>query len=214
MAKDFVEAAELVPAKIFIAAGGTGGHVFPGLAIADYLKQHGAEVEWLGGEKGLEQRLVVGKYPLHVMPMTAFRGGGLMRKIKVVGSLARACWRARQILRKRQAAALLVMGGYVSAPAGLAAKSLGIPLIIHEQNSVVGMANRYLAGLATQVFEAFPSTFPAARHAICSGNPLREVFYTQQYQAKELTDSSLRILVIGGSQGARAINDAVLAAHG
>lgn len=196
--------------RIFIAAGGTGGHVFPGLAVADYLQQQGVLVEWLGGAKGLEQRLVAGKYPLHVLPMTAFRGGGVARKIKVVGALVRAFLQARKILRKQRASAVLVMGGYVSAPAGLAAKSLGIPLIIHEQNAVLGMANRYLGGLATQVFEAFPGTFPAARKAICSGNPLRPVFFSQQHQRS--ADGSLRVLVIGGSQGARAINEAVLAA--
>lgn len=193
--------------RLLIAAGGTGGHVFPGLAVADYLKNVGLDVEWAGGEKGLEQRLVPGKYPLHTLPMIAFRGSGTLHKIKAVGSLFQAFLQARRLLRERQAAVVLVMGGYVSAPVGLAAKSLRIPLVIHEQNSVAGMANRWLSRLATQVFEAFPQTFPAKTNAIHSGNPLRDVFYSDKPIAKE--DGRLHILVMGGSQGAHAINEAV-----
>ena len=193
--------------RLLIAAGGTGGHVFPGLAVADYLQKAGLDIEWLGGEKGLEQTLVPGKYPLHTLPMIAFRGSGVLHKLKAVGGLFRAFLQARRLLRERQADVVLVMGGYISAPVGLAAKSLKIPLVIHEQNSVAGMANRWLSRLATQVFEAFPQTFPARTKAIHSGNPLRDVFYTEKPTEKR--DGKLHILIMGGSQGAHAINEAV-----
>jgi UDP-N-acetylmuramate--alanine ligase len=192
--------------RLLIAAGGTGGHVFPGLAVADYVKQQGIDVEWLGTEKGLEQRLVSGRYPLHTLSMTAFRGRGPLQKLTGVVGLVRAFFQARKILSERQAAVVLVMGGYVSAPAGLAAKSLGIPLVIHEQNAVAGMANRWLARLAKRIFEGFPHAFSASQKVIHSGNPLRESFC--QTPLRE-SHSELRILVIGGSQGAKAVNEVV-----
>lgn len=192
--------------RLLIAAGGTGGHVFPGLAVADYVTAAGADVEWLGGEKGLEQKLVKDRYPMHTLPMVAFRGGGIGQKIKAVIGLARAFFQARRILQQCQASVVLVMGGYVSAPAGLAAKSLGIPLVLHEQNAVAGMANRWLSGLATHIFEAFPNTFSKRDKVTHSGNPVRSAFY-QQRQPRD--KSHLNILVVGGSQGARAINQVV-----
>jgi UDP-N-acetylmuramate--alanine ligase len=196
-------------ARLLIAAGGTGGHVFPGLAIADYAQQQGIAVEWLGGEKGLEHKLVSGRYPLHTLPMLAFRGGGVLRKLSAVVGLARAFFQARQLLRQRHAVVVLVMGGYISAPVGLAAKSLGIPVVIHEQNAIVGMANKWLSRFAARVFEAFPGTFAASPKVTHSGNPLRSAFY--QTMPREASEQ-LRILVIGGSQGARAINQAVAGA--
>jgi UDP-N-acetylglucosamine--N-acetylmuramyl-(pentapeptide) pyrophosphoryl-undecaprenol N-acetylglucosamine transferase len=195
------------PQRLLIAAGGTGGHVFPGLAVADYVKKEGLQVEWLGGETGLEQKLVTGRYPLHTLPMIAFRGSGVLHKLKAVGGLCRAFLQARRILRRRNACVVLVMGGYVSAPVGLAAKSLGIPLILHEQNAISGMANRYLSALAAQIFEAFPNTYSASDKVVHSGNPLRESFYTEPAISER--DETMRILVMGGSQGAQSINEVV-----
>jgi UDP-N-acetylmuramate--alanine ligase len=195
--------------RLLIAAGGTGGHVFPGLAVADLVRKLGFEVEWLGGENGLEQRLIPGRYPLHTLPMMAFRGRGFLSKGRAVVGLIRAFIEARKILIARQASIVLVMGGYVSAPAGLAAKSLGIPFIIHEQNAVAGLANRCLSRFAVQIFEAFPGVFPQHKKAIHSGNPLRASFYMQQPPKKQ--GRQLRILVIGGSRGASAINQLIRA---
>ena len=194
--------------SILIAAGGTGGHIFPGLAVAEALSQSGVNVEWLGGQHGLETKLVPKKYPLHALPMLAFRGGGIRRKLHTGLKLIGAFFQARRIIKQRNAGAVLIMGGYVSAPAGLAAKSLGIPLLIHEQNAVCGLANRYLSVFAQTIFEAFPHTFPAKRHALHTGNPLREGF-TRPRKDKGEENSPLRVLVIGGSQGAQAINDVV-----
>jgi UDP-N-acetylglucosamine--N-acetylmuramyl-(pentapeptide) pyrophosphoryl-undecaprenol N-acetylglucosamine transferase len=190
-------------------AGGTGGHVFPALAVAEYLRAQGWHVSWLGTQQGLESRVV----PAHDiaidwLTVSGVRGKGLMSKLSAVSKLLRACWQAVRILRQRQPDVVLGMGGFVAAPGGFMAKLLGIPLIIHEQNRVVGTTNRLLARLANQVLEAFPHSFPLKAGAICTGNPLRQAFQTALVTPRIATQH-FNIFVFGGSQGAQKLNENV-----
>lgn len=197
-----------------IAAGGTGGHIFPGLVVADELVACGVRVDWLGGERGLERRLVEGRYPLHTLPMGAFRGGGISRKIAAFFQIFGSFARSYRLIKRLKADLVLVMGGYVSAPAGLAAKMARVRLVVHEQNAIPGLANRLLMHIADEVCQAFPDTFKPAAKVVTSGNPLRRAFRVagNARQSGERDPSRLRVLVVGGSLGARAINNCVLAA--
>jgi UDP-N-acetylglucosamine--N-acetylmuramyl-(pentapeptide) pyrophosphoryl-undecaprenol N-acetylglucosamine transferase len=160
---------------IGIMAGGTGGHVFPALAVAEELRQHGVEVFWIGTRSGMEARLVAEHgFELEWIDIAGVRGKGWATRLRLPFTLAGAVWQAQSILRRRQPALVLGMGGFVAGPGGLAARMLGIPLVIHEQNGIPGLTNRWLARLATQVFEAFPGSFPPARGAITVGNPVRQ----------------------------------------
>ncbi|MBV5311412.1 undecaprenyldiphospho-muramoylpentapeptide beta-N-acetylglucosaminyltransferase [Chromatium okenii] len=160
---------------IGIMAGGTGGHVFPALAVAEVLRQHGVEVFWIGTRSGMEARLVAEHgFELEWIDIAGVRGKSWATRLRLPFTLAGAVWQAQTILRRRQPALVLGMGGFVAGPGGLAARMLGIPLVIHEQNGIPGLTNRWLARLATQVFEAFPNSFPPARGAITVGNPVRQ----------------------------------------
>ncbi|MBK1641850.1 undecaprenyldiphospho-muramoylpentapeptide beta-N-acetylglucosaminyltransferase [Chromatium okenii] len=160
---------------IGIMAGGTGGHVFPALAVAEVLRQHGVEVFWIGTRSGMEARLVAEHgFELEWIDIAGVRGKGWATRLRLPFTLAGAVWQAQSILRRRRPALVLGMGGFVAGPGGLAARMLGIPLVIHEQNGIPGLTNRWLARLATQVFEAFPNSFPPARGAITVGNPVRQ----------------------------------------
>jgi UDP-N-acetylglucosamine--N-acetylmuramyl-(pentapeptide) pyrophosphoryl-undecaprenol N-acetylglucosamine transferase len=197
--------------RIMIMAGGTGGHVFPALAVAQNLKAQGWTVTWLGTEKGLENRVVPANgLELDYLSVAGLRGKGLLSKVKSVLLLFKACLQALKHLRRRKPDVVLGMGGFVAGPGGLMAKFLGIPLVIHEQNRVVGTTNRLLARLANQVLEAFPDSFPAKQQAICTGNPLRADFLN--FPAKtawQAEQRPLHILVVGGSQGAKVLNETV-----
>lgn len=194
--------------RIVIMAGGTGGHVFPALAVAEWLRAQGWQVSWLGTKAGLESRVV----PAHGiaidwLSVAGVRGKGLFAKLKSVFLLLAACGQAWKILRQRKPAVVLGMGGFVAGPGGLMAKILGIPLVIHEQNRVPGTTNRLLAFMADQVLEAFPGSFKKEVGARWTGNPLREEFLTLAQQTPPQADGKLRILVIGGSLGAKALNE-------
>jgi UDP-N-acetylglucosamine--N-acetylmuramyl-(pentapeptide) pyrophosphoryl-undecaprenol N-acetylglucosamine transferase len=197
--------------KIMIMAGGTGGHVFPALAVAENLRAKGWTVIWLGTEKGLESRVV----PAHAIEMdqlcvAGVRGKGFSLKIKGGLLLLKACTQAFRSLRKRRPDVVLGMGGFVAAPGGLMARLLGIPLVIHEQNRVVGTTNRLLAKFANQRLQAFPESFPAAKKAICTGNPLRSAFLNlPEKTAWRAEQRPLHILIVGGSQGAQILNQIV-----
>jgi UDP-N-acetylglucosamine--N-acetylmuramyl-(pentapeptide) pyrophosphoryl-undecaprenol N-acetylglucosamine transferase len=197
--------------KIMIMAGGTGGHVFPALAVAENLRAKGWTVTWLGTEKGLENRVVPARnIEIDYLSVAGLRGKGIFSKLKSVLLLFKACLQARQHLRNRKPDVVLGMGGFVAAPGGLMAKLLGIPLVIHEQNRVVGTTNRLLAKFANQVLEAFPNSFPAKQKAICTGNPLRADFLNlPEKTAWQNTERPLHILVVGGSQGAQILNQIV-----
>jgi UDP-N-acetylglucosamine--N-acetylmuramyl-(pentapeptide) pyrophosphoryl-undecaprenol N-acetylglucosamine transferase len=192
-----------------IAAGGTGGHVFPGLAVADTLRASGWRVVWLGAESGMEAGLVAKRgYEMATVEFSGVRGKGLLALLLLPLKLLLAFWQsARAILAKRPDV-VLGMGGYMSFPGGMMAALLGRPLVIHEQNSVAGLANRVLAGVADRVLCAFPGALRGATH---TGNPVRpEIAAIAAPEGRYAGRSgSLRILVVGGSLGAKALNDAV-----
>lgn len=196
---------------IMIMAGGTGGHVFPALAVAENLREKGWKVTWLGTEKGLENRVVPTRnFEIDYLSVAGLRGKGITAKLKSVLLLFKACIQASGYLRKRKPDVVLGMGGFVAGPGGLMAKLLGIPLVIHEQNRVVGTTNRLLATMANQVLEAFPGSFPVKQKAICTGNPLRTDFLNlPEKTVWQTSERRLHILIVGGSQGAQVLNQAV-----
>ena len=197
-------------ACIAVMAGGTGGHVFPALAVAESLRGQGCPVFWIGTPRGMESRLVPEHgFELESVEVAGLRGKGLRQTLSAPFKLLGALWQAQAILRRRRPAVVLGMGGFVSGPGGLAARALGIPLVIHEQNSVPGLTNQWLARIASRVFEAFPGSFPAARHAIASGNPVRPAISELPPPRERLTGrrGPARLLVVGGSLGARALNE-------
>ncbi len=197
--------------RIMIMAGGTGGHVFPALAVGLQLQQQGWEVTWLGTHKGLEARVVpANALEIDWLSITGLRGKGIVGKFKSIFLLSRACMQAWQHLRKRKPHVVLGMGGFVAAPGGLMARLLGIPLVIHEQNRVVGTTNKLLSIFASRVLQAFPESFPAAKHALTVGNPLRADFVVLGSQIKpEKSANNLKVLIVGGSQGAQILNQIV-----
>ena len=199
-------------AEVLIATGGTGGHVFPALAVAHELRERGKSVAWLGTAYGLEARSVpAAGIALHVLSISGLRGRGVGRWLSAPLMLIRSLVEALGALRKIRPHVVLGMGGYVSGPVGLAAWLCRIPLVIHEQNAVAGTTNRLLAPFAAAVLEAFPGSFPASRGAEHVGNPLRGSFLqTVTTSGQDRTSTrALRILVLGGSQGAQALNEIV-----
>lgn len=197
---------------VMLMAGGTGGHIFPALAVAQELRGHGVPVVWLGAAGAMETRLV----PQHgieidTLPVAGVRGKGAATLLAAPWRLLRAVLAARAVLRRRAPCAAIGFGGFASGPGGLAARLAGIPLLVHEQNRAPGMTNRILARLARRVLSGFPGAF--AREEVV-GNPVREVIATLPAPDARLHDRTgpLRLLVLGGSQGARALNDAVPAA--
>ena len=196
--------------RIVIMAGGTGGHVFPALAVAESLMEKGWQVSWLGTHKGLESRVVPeNNIEIDWLSVAGLRGKGLTAKISAVFMVFKACIQAMKILRKRKPDVVLGMGGFVAGPGGLMAKLLGLPLIVHEQNRVPGTTNRLLAHLADQVLEAFPGSFSEKVKAKCTGNPLRKDFLTSLKKESQRTGNEVRILIFGGSQGAQILNETV-----
>jgi len=198
--------------RIVIMAGGTGGHVFPALAVAKALQQQGWTVSWMGTHKGLESRIV----PEHGIEMDwlsvqGVRGKGAGAKIRAVFKLLKACAEARAVLKQRQPDVVLGMGGFVAAPGGLMSKMAGIPLLIHEQNRVPGTTNRLLKRFSCKVMEAFPGSFEASVGTLFTGNPLRQDMLRLQDKApRRLHEQDrFRILVFGGSQGAEVLNQKV-----
>lgn len=193
--------------RFVIMAGGTGGHIFPALAIATALTEQGHTVTWLGSSKRMETRLVPeAGFELDTLTIQGLRGNGLSGYALLPWRLARAVWQARRILKHRQPDWVIGMGGFAAGPGGMAAKWLGIPLAIHEQNSRAGWTNRLLARWAKQVFCAYPEAFPSKVKAHCIGNPLRQALIDQAHPVKKTTRKHLRVLVVGGSLGAWAIN--------
>ena len=198
--------------RVLIAAGGTGGHVFPALAVAHLLDERRVAVYWLGVKGGLEERYVPSSFSLEFIPMKALRGQRWLRRFWVSGRLLLAVIQSYRYIRRLRPDVVLGMGGYVSAPAGIAAWLARVPLIIHEQNAVAGLANRCLAILAKTVLQAFPQTFSKRWCAKTVGNPIRKALLTLPPPRERLVgrEGPLRLLVLGGSQGARDINQCVL----
>ncbi|WP_421865369.1 undecaprenyldiphospho-muramoylpentapeptide beta-N-acetylglucosaminyltransferase [Motiliproteus sp.] len=198
---------------VLLMAGGTGGHVFPALATAEYLQQQGYQIEWLGSQRGIENRLVPeAGIKLHSISVTGLRGKGKLSLLLAPFKLLRALWQAWQVVRQVQPVAVLGMGGFASGPGGVAAWMLGKPLLIHEQNAIPGMTNRLLARLADRVMEAFPGAFEGRAQALATGNPVRSTIGTLPEPAQRYGERQgpLRLLVVGGSLGAQAINRCVV----
>lgn len=200
--------------RMVIMAGGTGGHVFPALAVAQLMQTQGWQVSWMGTQKGLEARVVPANgIEIDWMTVEGIRGKGMLTKFKSGFKLVQACLQARAILKQRRPNVVLGMGGFVAGPGGLMARWLGIPLIVHEQNRVPGTTNRWLTKLAaSRTLQAFPDSFPQSVAAVTVGNPLRTTLIEQASQAQLNTEESLRVLIIGGSQGAKVLNENVPAA--
>ncbi|MBK1721721.1 undecaprenyldiphospho-muramoylpentapeptide beta-N-acetylglucosaminyltransferase [Thiocystis violacea] len=197
---------------IGVMAGGTGGHVFPALAVAEALREQGAQVFWIGTRRGMESRLVPEHgFAMEWVSIEGLRGKGVGQLLKAPFKLLGALWQARGILRRRRADLVLGMGGFVSGPGGLAARALGLPLVIQEQNFVPGMTNQWLARIASAVFEAFPGSFPQGRRAIASGNPVRQAILDlpEPYARFAGRTGAPRLLVLGGSLGAQVLNETV-----
>ena len=200
--------------RVLIMAGGTGGHVFPALAVAAVLRARDCEVVWLGTRRGIEARLVpAAGIPVEWLRIAGLRGKGAASWLLAPFRLLRAIGAALGIVRRRRPDVVLGLGGFVAGPGGLAARLLRRPLVIHEQNAVAGLTNRLLARLAHTVAEAFPGSFGADVGAITIGNPVRrEIEALPLPAARARAGGRTRLLVFGGSQGALALNRLVPAA--
>ncbi|CAH0541286.1 undecaprenyldiphospho-muramoylpentapeptide beta-N-acetylglucosaminyltransferase [Vibrio marisflavi] len=192
--------------RLMVMAGGTGGHIFPGLAVAKKLQQQGWEIRWLGTSDRMEAELVPQhRIEIDFIKVKGLRGKGPLRLLGAPFQIANAVMQARKHMKKWQPDAVLGMGGYVSGPGGVAARTLGIPVVLHEQNAVAGLTNRWLSKIANKVFQAFPGAFPTAEVV---GNPVREDVVALPVPNERFKDRQgpIRILVMGGSQGARILN--------
>lgn len=192
--------------RLMVMAGGTGGHVFPGLAVAHYLQAQGWQVRWLGTADRMEAQLV----PQHgieidFIRISGLRGKGLKALLGAPFRIIRAVCQARAIMKAYRPDAVLGMGGYVSGPGGMAAWLCGIPVVLHEQNGIAGLTNRWLSRIARRVLQAFPGAFPDAPVV---GNPVREDVLALPVPQQRLVgrEGPIRVLVVGGSQGARVLN--------
>lgn len=198
-----------------IMAGGTGGHVFPALAVARVLRDRGFEPVWLGTRRGLEAKLVPQhRIEVEWLAVSGVRGKGMATLLLAPLTLIRAVWQSLAVMRRRRPAVVLGAGGFVSGPGGFAAWLLRRPLVIHEQNAVAGMTNRILARFARRVFEAFPGSFGAGVRAERVGNPVRREIAALAPPAQRFAQrrDRLHLLVFGGSQGAARLNATVPAA--
>jgi len=197
---------------ILIMAGGTGGHVFPALALARLLRRHELEVLWLGTRRGLEARIVPAEpLPIEWLSVSGLRGKGVLALAAAPFRLARALAQALSVMWRYRPLVVVGLGGFVSGPGGVAAWLTRRPLVIHEQNAVAGFTNRCLARLAREVLEAFPGSFGRGVHARAVGNPVRADIAAlpapgERYGARS---GPIRVLVIGGSQGATRLNTVV-----
>jgi UDP-N-acetylglucosamine--N-acetylmuramyl-(pentapeptide) pyrophosphoryl-undecaprenol N-acetylglucosamine transferase len=192
-----------------VMAGGTGGHIFPALAVAQTLRERGWTVHWLGQSSAMEGRLIPAQgFAFESIEFSGLRGKGAVALALLPLRLLKACWQSVGVLRRVRPAVVVGFGGYITFPAGLMAALMGKPLVLHEQNAVAGMVNRVLARVADRVFTAFPGVM---RKGQWIGNPLRQDFLGQPGPAQRLGERSgpLRLLVVGGSLGAQALNERV-----
>ncbi len=220
MSQSSISTEQVVSPNILMMAAGTGGHVFPALAVAEALSEQGATIHWLGTPKGMENDLVkpVG-YAFHAIDMQGLRGKGLGRMLRLPTSLLAATMATIKIIRSNRIDIVVGFGGYVTAPGGIAARLTKTPLIIHEQNAIAGMSNRYLAKMATKVLQAFEGTFGYAQDKSTEpskistvGNPVRNAITgvaapEERYDIED--HAPLKLLVVGGSLGAQVLNENV-----
>ncbi|MGV8835772.1 undecaprenyldiphospho-muramoylpentapeptide beta-N-acetylglucosaminyltransferase [Cellvibrio sp.] len=201
--------------SVLIMAGGTGGHVFPALAVAEELRARGATINWLGTARGIENRLVpAANVALHLIKVEGVRGRGLVGLVKAPFLIMYALVQALNIIRQVKPNVVLGFGGFASGPGGLAARLSGVPLAIHEQNAVAGTTNRLLAKIANKVLAAFPNAFGETGSEQVVGNPVREQIQNlsavqDRYVERAQQKLPLQLLIVGGSLGAKAINELV-----
>jgi UDP-N-acetylglucosamine--N-acetylmuramyl-(pentapeptide) pyrophosphoryl-undecaprenol N-acetylglucosamine transferase len=193
-----------------VMAGGTGGHIFPGLAVAEVLRGQGWKVHWMGAPPpSMESQLVETKgFAFEAVRFGGVRGKGWVTALMLPITLAKAMVQSLRLIRKIKPDVLVGMGGYITVPGGVAGFLCGKPLILHEQNAVAGMANKYLAIIARSVFSTFPNALP---QSVWVGNPLRSEFLLQADPARRFTGRSgpLRVVVMGGSLGAQVLNECI-----
>jgi len=194
--------------NIIIMAGGTGGHVFPALAVARCFKQKGATVSWVGTKLGIETKIVPAEFEIDYIKVSGVRKKNLRQKLSFPMKLISAILQAKSILKKRQAHIVIGFGGYASGPGGIAAYLSKIPLIIHEQNAIPGMTNRYLSKISNLTLLAFPYSKLKAKSKVI-GNPLREEIKELNNNIKIYNKTEFNILILGGSLGAKMLNDIV-----
>lgn len=200
---------------VLIAAGGTGGHIFPALAVAEVLRAANIPVIWVGTRRGMEARTVpAAGLPIEWLQVGGLRGKGWSTRLAAPFVLLRACLQALVLVRRHRPQVMLGMGGFVAGPAGVAAWLSRCPLVIHEQNAVAGLTNRLLARFAVRVLEAIPDTFPSHCRATAVGNPVRAAIAALPAPEERFAgrEGPPRLLVLGGSQGARVLNEQVPAA--
>ena len=197
-------------APVMMMAGGTGGHIFPALAVAKVLRARGVPVVWLGADGAMETRLVPQHgIELDTLAITGLRGKGKLALLGAPVRVLRAIRAAGFVLRRRAPRAVVSFGGFASGPGGVAARLMGTPLLVHEQNRAAGFTNRMLAKVARRIMAGFPGAFPGREEVV--GNPVREEIASIAPPAERLAgrNGPLRLLVLGGSQGARALNMAL-----
>jgi UDP-N-acetylglucosamine--N-acetylmuramyl-(pentapeptide) pyrophosphoryl-undecaprenol N-acetylglucosamine transferase len=200
---------------VLIMAGGTGGHVYPALAVAAWLRDRDHEVVWLGTARGIEARVIpAAGIPLDFLHVAGLRGKSWQAWLAAPLRLTRALAEAIGVLRRRRPDVVLGMGGFVTGPGGVAARLMRVPLVIHEQNAIAGLSNRLLSRVATRVYEAFPGSFRRGGRAVYIGNPVRREIESLDAPVARFAgrDGAPRLLVLGGSQGARSLNLVVPAA--
>jgi UDP-N-acetylglucosamine--N-acetylmuramyl-(pentapeptide) pyrophosphoryl-undecaprenol N-acetylglucosamine transferase len=193
---------------LLVMAGGTGGHIFPGIAVAEYLQTQGWNIHWLGTAARMEANLV----PAHGFDISFINIAGMRNKswltlLKTPFKLMQSVFQSMKVIHRVKPDVVLGMGGYASAPGGVAAWLLGKPLVLHEQNAVAGMSNRYLAYLASSVLSAFPGAFKSSAKAQVVGNPLRKAIVDLDIQCSIQPTATKKVLVVGGSLGAKVLND-------
>ncbi len=197
--------------SVMIVAGGTGGHVYPGLALADYLREHGVRLHWMGTVRGIEARLVPAHgLALSFIPVSGLRRSGILRWLTAPLTVCYAVICAVKAIVRVKPQVVIGMGGFVSGPGGIAAWLCRRPLVIHEQNAKPGLTNRVLALLASRVLEAFPGSFTPARAARVTGNPVRaDIAAIAEPHIRLQGRVGCNVLIFGGSRGARALNEIV-----
>ncbi|MFT4635502.1 MAG: UDP-N-acetylglucosamine--N-acetylmuramyl-(pentapeptide) pyrophosphoryl-undecaprenol N-acetylglucosamine transferase [Arenicella sp.] len=189
--------------RLMVMAGGTGGHVFPALAVAKQLRDAGTEVTWLGTKRGLESTVIpANDIAIEWVSIDGLRGKGGFSLLLAPLKLARAMWQSAAVIRRVQPDCILGMGGFVSGPGGLVARLMGRSLVVHEQNAVAGLTNKYLAKLANRVLTGFANVEGLPASARWVGNPVREAIQPNHTNSS----NKLNVLIIGGSQGAHSFN--------
>ncbi|GAA5218911.1 undecaprenyldiphospho-muramoylpentapeptide beta-N-acetylglucosaminyltransferase [Corallincola platygyrae] len=197
--------------KLLVMAGGTGGHVFPALAVADELKSRGWQVSWLGTRGRLEEQLVPKYgYEIDYIDVQGVRGNGLIRLLTAPFKILKSIFQAKKVIKQRQPDVVLGMGGYASGPGGVAAWLSGRELVLHEQNAAAGLTNKLLSRIASDVLVAFNGAFPGSEQVV--GNPVRADFCELAAPAQrkqDIGERPIRLLVVGGSLGAKVLNEVV-----